>query len=104
MIANKLFQLGIEYQYELRYELPETDKPILPDFLFTDAAGDTIIWEHLGILHKDDYRESWERKLKLYNKHGFIEGENLFTTRDDERGWLDATEVAKVAQQIKELL
>lgn len=104
VIANKLFQLGVEYQYELRFELPETDKPILPDFRFTDAAGDTIIWEHLGLLHKDDYRESWERKLKLYNQHGFIEGENLFTTRDDERGGLDSTSVTEVAEKIKNLL
>jgi ATP-dependent exoDNAse (exonuclease V) alpha subunit len=104
VIANKLFQLGIPYEYERFYEVPELGKKVWPDFRFTDPAGDTIIWEHLGMLHKDDYRESWERKLHIYNSHGFTEGVNLFTTRDDERGGLDATEVASTAERIKDLM
>jgi hypothetical protein len=104
VIANKLFQLGIPYEYERPYKLPELDKPIWPDFRFADPAGETIIWEHLGMLHKDDYRESWERKLAMYKKEGFIEGETLFTTRDDERGGLDSTSVTEVAEKIKDLL
>jgi hypothetical protein len=104
VIANKLFQLNIPYEYERPYELPELERKIWPDFRFTDPAGDTIVWEHLGMLHKDDYRESWERKLQIYNEQGFTEGVNLFTTRDDERGGLDSNTVAEVAETIKALL
>ncbi len=56
VIANKLFQLGVHYEYERPYELPELGRKVWPDFRFTDPSGDTIIWEHLGMLHKDDYR------------------------------------------------
>lgn len=56
------------------------------------------------MLHKDDYRESWERKLKIYNSHGFTMDENLFTTRDDERGGLDSTHVVEIAERIKQII
>jgi ATP-dependent exoDNAse (exonuclease V) alpha subunit len=104
VIANKLFQLDLPYEYERPYELPELERKFWPDFRFTDPSGDTIIWEHLGMLHKDDYRESWERKLRIYNEQGFQEGVNLFTTRDDERGGLDSNTVVGVAEKIKSLI
>jgi hypothetical protein len=56
------------------------------------------------MLHKDDYRESWERKLKIYQSHGFTLGENLFTTQDDEQGGLDSTQVAEVAQRVQQVI
>lgn len=104
VIANKLFQLGIPYEYERPYELTDLGFRVWPDFRFTDPAGDTIIWEHLGMLHKDDYRESWERKLKIYQSHGFALGENLFTTQDDEHGGLDSTMVVNVAEKIRQII
>ncbi len=103
VIANKLFQMGIPYEYEAPFELPLGIKK-WPDFRFTDPAGDTILWEHLGMMHKDDYRRSWESKLLIYQENGFEEGKNLFTTRDDERGGSDSTVVRKVAEQIKVLI
>ena len=76
----------------------------IPDFTFVDAAGETIIWEHLGRLSIPAYKESWERKLKFYHSIGFKEGENLFTTEDHENGAIDTTEVMEVIEKIKDLL
>lgn len=56
------------------------------------------------MLTRDEYRESWERKRTWYLQNGFIEGQSLFTTLDDERGGLDSEEVRRIAEQIKELL
>jgi hypothetical protein len=75
-----------------------------PDFTFIDAAGDPVIWEHLGMLDKQSYRDSWAWKLDWYNQNGFKLGENLFTTEDDVSGGLDQTEITKVAQEIDSLL
>ena len=75
-----------------------------PDFTFVDLAGDRIIWEHLGMLSRDDYRKRWEWKKDWYAKNGFIEGENLFTTQDDEKGGLDSTIVKEVAETIQNLI
>lgn len=104
VISNKLYQLGIPYEYERPFEMPNDRKRVWPDFRFTDPAGDIIIWEHLGMLHKDDYRESWERKLAAYLKNGFSQGANLYTTQDDENGGLDSTKVAEVAEKIMKLV
>ena len=104
VIANMLYQMGIDYQYEQRLEGAMVPGTVRPDFLFADPAGDPIVWEHLGMLTRDDYRQSWERKRTWYRQNGFVEGVSLFTTRDDEKGGLDSENVRGVAEQIEELL
>jgi len=104
VIANILFHLGIPYEYEQPLELKEGGPPIHPDFSFTDPAGDRIVWEHLGMMSREDYRLSWERRRKDYEAAGYKAGVNLFTSEDDDRGGLDSTEIRKLATRIKELL
>jgi len=102
IIANELISAGLEFEYEKL--LKENGSHRIPDFTFVDAAGETIIWEHLGMLTNPAYKESWERKLDFYHSIGFKEGENLFTTEDHENGAIDSTEVMAVIDKIKELL
>lgn len=104
VIANMLHQMALDYQYEPRYEGISVPGVVRPDFMFADPAGDPIIWEHLGMLTRDDYRQSWERKRTWYLENGFAEGASLFTTRDDEKGGLDSEEVRRIAQQIESRL
>lgn len=104
VIANKLWQMGIDYEYERPVEGEVVPGKMRPDFSFVDPAGDLILWEHLGMLFRDDYRKSWEWKKDWYAKNGFIEGENLFTTQDDDNGGLDSTKVTSVAEIIKNLI
>lgn len=38
-----------------------------PDFTISDdISGRTVYWEHLGMLEREDYRRSWEKKLDWY--------------------------------------
>ncbi|MCF8567818.1 AAA family ATPase [Alicyclobacillus tolerans] len=104
VISNMLFQMGIKYEYERPYQGSILHGTVLPDFSFVDPAGDVIIWEHLGMLSREDYRQSWERKKAWYEQNGFIMGTNLFTTADDDRGGLNSDEVRDIAQQINSLL
>jgi ATP-dependent exoDNAse (exonuclease V) alpha subunit len=104
VISNMLFHLGVQYEYEQALELKEGAPPIHPDFSFTDPAGDRIVWEHLGMMSREDYRKSWERRKKDYEQAGFVLGKNLFTSEDDERGGLDSNPIKKVAEQIRGLL
>lgn len=103
VIADALYRTGIEYEYEKKY-VSEQGWRTRPDFTFIDAAGELILWEHLGLLHEEKYHNDWERKRKDYIAVGFVEGKSLFTTRDDDRGGLDAHEIQKVAQKIKALV
>ena len=102
IIANLLYNKGIAFEYEKMIE--ENNHRCIPDFTFEDASGDTIIWEHLGMLDNPAYRASWERKLAFYESIGFIEGENLFTTRDHEDGSIHTDEIEEIIEQIEELI
>jgi ATP-dependent exoDNAse (exonuclease V) alpha subunit len=104
VISNMLYRMDIEYHYERPLEANGIQYKIKPDFTFFDYSGEPIIWEHLGMLNKEDYRAGWEWKKAWYLEHGFVEGQNLFTTRDDDRGGLDSTEVRNVAERINELI
>ena len=102
IIANLLYNKKIEFEYEKM--IKENNHRCIPDFTFEDASGDIIIWEHLGMLDNPAYRTSWERKLAFYESIGFVEGENLFTTRDHEDGSIHTDEIEKVIEQIEELI
>lgn len=104
VVSNMLFKEAIDYHYERAIEGTTRPGRLRPDFTFIDAAGDPIILEHLGMLVRDDYRRSWEWKKKWYEDNGFILGENLFTTEDDEKGGLDSDQVKQVALEIKALI
>lgn len=104
VISNILFENQIEYEYE-RVLQGETDhRKLRPDFTFIDPAGEIIIWEHLGMLSREDYRLGWEWKKQWYRENGFVLDENLFTTKDDPKGGLDAVKVKEIALMIKEMI
>ena len=75
VIANMLWQMDIDYMYEDPVEGEQVPGKVRPDFSFVDPAGDLIIWEHLGMLSRDDYRKSWEWKKDWYAKNGFIDAD-----------------------------
>jgi hypothetical protein len=105
VIANELHHLGIPYQYERPYEGSVDSSKVWPDFTFIDPAGELLIWEHLGMLSVAEYSEAWDRKRAWYKSNGFSpEQENLFTTKDDERGGLDSAAIRKIALRVKERL
>jgi hypothetical protein len=102
VIANELFHMKLDYQYERPFE--GDDRTVWPDFTFVDAAGDLILWEHLGLLSLPSYSRDWARKKEWYEKNGFVLDLNLFTTEDDERGGLDSTAVRETAEIIFRLV
>lgn len=104
VIANILYENNIEYQYEREYQGDEDKIKVHPDFSFTDPAGDLILWEHLGMLSREDYRLGWEWKKDWYERNGFVENKNLFTTRDGDDGSLDSSEVKEIAEKINKII
>lgn len=77
VIANMLFQSSIDYDYERVLEGEAEAGRLRPDFSFVTPDGDLIVWEHLGMLHREDYRRGWEWKLRWYEANGFALGRNL---------------------------
>lgn len=49
------------------------------------AGGDRVIWEHLGMMHDDEYVRGWNWKLEWYHKNGYVLGQKLFIS-EERRG------------------
>lgn len=107
VIADKLNAAGVNYLYEQPVKLSD-GRVRYPDFtVVDDATGDTIYWEHLGLLEEPAYRSRWEAKLNAYRSSGiqpFDEGRGergtLVITRDDAKGGLDASHIADLIRRI----
>ena len=102
IIANILHSLNISYFYEESFTGKDGVR-VLPDFQIIDSdSGEHYIWEHLGMLEKEDYRLNWERKLTWYLNNGFTpEGGakgTLIVTVDNLKDGIDTGEILKIAK------
>ncbi len=102
VIANYLYSVGLQYQYERPLEGSKAVGRLRPDFSFVDDSGDVFVWEHLGMLDRPDYVRSWEWKKKWYEENGFQEGKNLFTTT--ESNGLDMKDIEGIADRVRAAL
>ncbi len=99
IIANMLYEAGIEYSYEKELDLGENGS-FLPDFTIEDAeSGLCFYWEHCGMLGEVSYSRRWQEKKELYKKHGIIEGENLIVSKDALNGGIDCTEIRELIEK-----
>jgi len=99
IIANMLFEAGIEYDYEKELDLGE-DGIRIPDFTIEDAeSGTCFYWEHCGMLGDAGYCKHWEEKKELYKRHGIVEGDNLIVSRDSLNGGIDSAEIKQLINE-----
>lgn len=106
IIANALDDAKVEFEYEKPLVLGGSTR--YPDFTIEDEiSGQTYYWEHLGLLHRADYRRSWEKKLQWYRQHGIKPreeggGQNgmLIMTKEQSDGGFDAQAIAKLIEEI----
>lgn len=96
-IAEALLAAGVRFAYEQPLTLGGSTR--YPDFTIEDdISGRTIYWEHLGLLNRDDYKQSWNRKLAWYQANGVLRPEDkgpgerglLVTTTESSTTGLDA--------------
>jgi hypothetical protein len=104
VIANMLFDMGIDYEYERKYEGLVEPGLMRPDFSFITSDGDVIVWEHLGMMNREDYRRGWEWKRAWYVQNGLSENRTLFTSQDDENGGLNSDLLKETALKIKAIM
>jgi hypothetical protein len=106
LIAEALTNAGIAFEYEKALTL--AGKTRYPDFTIEDdISGKTIYWEHLGLLEREDYRQSWEKKLQWYNKNGVLTSKDgggkagtLITTTESSTGGLNMAQVAALIEDV----
>lgn len=97
IVANILSRLGLEYHYEEPLHNPQNrSDTIKPDFTIY-WKGKTFYWEHLGMLHVPQYRESWEWKRNWYDRCGF--SDRLIISRDGPDGSIDTQVIEDIARK-----
>lgn len=101
IIADLLYQEKIPYEYEQPLDGVEVVGRLHPDFSFTDAAGDRVIWEHLGMMHDEEYAQGWRWKREWYEKNGYVVGENLFVSEERKGQGLDKEALRAIAAKIQ---
>lgn len=85
IIANMLFDREIAFEYELPLYAPDGSF-YLPDFTIL-WRGERFFWEHLGLLHREEYLRKWAAKRAWYDRH--FPG-RLVTTEESGNLSLDA--------------
>jgi hypothetical protein len=73
---------------------------VYPDFTIILPNGKRIIWEHFGRLDDPNYCRRNALKLCLYQRNGYVLGDNLIITMDDNQGNISSALVAQAIQQI----
>lgn len=74
IIFEELRHAGFQPEYEKALTLGNTTR--YPDFTIDDEiSGRTVYWEHLGMLDREEYRLSWERKLAWYRANQVLPAE-----------------------------
>ncbi len=93
IIADTLLKEHIPYKYEPKLILKDGSVKN-PDFAVLNVRKrKTVYWEHFGRLSDSGYCFENFNKLFLYEKSGFIPGDNLIITMESDKSPLDIKSV-----------
>lgn len=82
MIAKKLTEYDVPYQYEAPLRLKE-EGTVRPDFRCLNVKRRKVVyWEHFGKMGDNDYATEALRKLRAYTDSGYHVAENLIITQE----------------------
>ena len=96
-IATELVAREIVFRYECLLEIE--GRPYYPDFtIIHPVTHEVIIWEHLGLMDKDDYIQKASAKLAVYMRNGIVPGINLIITSETDDRPLDFEMVRKMIE------
>lgn len=84
IIANRLEHYGIPYLPEMPIWFNYDFRPKYPDFTILKQNGETIIWEHMGLMDKEDYFIKNSRKILEYRANGYSQNTNLIITFEED--------------------
>ena len=80
-IAAALLEKNIPFRYEC--ELSLSGSSFYPDFTIRHpGTGQVFLWEHLGLMDQENYREKTLSKLYIYFQHGYMPSINLILTSE----------------------
>lgn len=95
-IANALYQHGIPYRYEARFDMKDGTS-VHPDFTILCVSKRKIIyWEHRGMMDDIKYANHTVKRVKDFMKNGIVLGDNLILTEETLTYPLSTYEIEKI--------
>ena len=73
---------GVAFRYEAKLVI--NGKVYYPDFMILCDDGRILIWEHFGLMDKEEYFISACRKLEQYRRAGYVQHSNLICTYEED--------------------
>jgi len=99
LIAETLFKYKVPYIYEDKFPTRE-HRNLKPDFTAINLkTGKIIIWEHLGMLEKQNYLEDNIHKLYSYSLNGIYPGNGMIITISTKEQPLKESLVETIVKQ-----
>ncbi len=99
IIANILLAFGIAFVYEMPIQV--CGSWFHPDFtIYCPRTGRVIIWEHAGMLGKENYRADFAWKMDKYCKAKFVPNVNLILSFEDNNGNINAEAIVTIVKEV----
>ena len=81
-LADFFTERGVAFRYEAKLAI--NGKVYYPDFMILCDDGRILIWEHFGLMDKEEYFISACRKLEQYRRAGYVQHSNLICTYEED--------------------
>jgi len=82
VVADRLTERGILFRYEMRIDT--ASGVMYPDFVIRKENGELVVWEHFGLMDKNDYMLDAMKKIVKYRSAGFVQHKNLICTWEED--------------------
>lgn len=96
IIADLFDNKGLVYVYEPKIKLKDGTEAC-PDFMVLNLRlRKVFIFEHFGMMDSEEYSANACRKISLYQKNGYMPGENFLFSMESQQYPLDIISVEKM--------
>ena len=86
IIADRLYDAGIPYHYEVEFRNKQGKLLARPDFyVLNPRTRKEYLWEHFGMLDSAEYANDFISKMNLYAQYGYFPGEKLIATFESSK-------------------
>lgn len=93
LIADTLYRHSLPYRYD--QEMRFGSSICFPDFVILSNGRD-FLWEHMGLLSKEDYSRTNLSKISTYLAYGYFPGDNLLITSETQERPLSSCIVERI--------
>lgn len=100
IIANKLYDEGIPYHYEIPFYVDGQFFSRPDFFILNPRTRKEYLWEHFGRMSNEEYLNETLNKINVYSKCGYVQGDNFIATFECDNHPLNLQHVDKIIETL----